>query len=641
LPNVTGTFVTTGDTGTVTSTMLLDGTILNADVNASAAIAGTKISPDFGSQTIVTNGTIRSGTGSGASLATGSIDVGKDIGLTDGQGIVLGSARRIAISSTGTTTLNAAAATAPFIANIGASEVVRIDSSGRLGIGTSAPIDVIHAKGNSTYAGIIIDNSSATGGSAFCAYRNGVQKAVFSTDSWLTGTVNDNAAIYSADGIKFYTNNNAIAKAVFTSGGSLGIGTTAPTSTLHVQHSAQTTGYWEGKGLLIHEDATANQGIAFYSRGSNEQYIASLVDDPTSYLIIGTRKSSSTNNVDAITIRGDGKVGIGTTAPSAQLHVYAGSTTNTVQILEQASTAGAFTEYKNGTSDFYVGVNNSAGTLFGGTGGAYGAAIASYGAYSLGFATNGTERARIDSSGRLLVGTSSTSSNLRALIQATSANSAGGGNLYLARGESTPADGASLGYLGFSDSNHASAAGLEAVRDGGTWTSGSSQPSRLVFSTTANGSASPTERLRITSAGRVGIGTTVPGYALDIQGSEGVGLQIYETSSGANRRLRVTQEASGVTYNATYSSISNAHIWQIGNSETARIDTSGRLLVGTSSDSGGALLQVNGDRVRIATAKTPASASDTGVAGEICWDANYVYVCTATNTWKRTAISTW
>ena len=43
LPDVTGTVVTTGDTGSVTSTMILDGTILNADVNASAAIAGTKI----------------------------------------------------------------------------------------------------------------------------------------------------------------------------------------------------------------------------------------------------------------------------------------------------------------------------------------------------------------------------------------------------------------------------------------------------------------------------------------------------------------------------------------------------------------------------------------------------------------------
>ena len=39
--------------------------------------------------------------------------------------------------------------------------------------------------------------------------------------------------------------------------------------------------------------------------------------------------------------------------------------------------------------------------------------------------------------------------------------------------------------------------------------------------------------------------------------------------------------------------------------------------------------------------KTPASASAAGTAGTITWDANYIYVCTATNTWKRTAIATW
>ena len=38
---------------------------------------------------------------------------------------------------------------------------------------------------------------------------------------------------------------------------------------------------------------------------------------------------------------------------------------------------------------------------------------------------------------------------------------------------------------------------------------------------------------------------------------------------------------------------------------------------------------------------TPASASATGTAGEIAWDANYIYVCTATDTWKRAALSTW
>lgn len=38
---------------------------------------------------------------------------------------------------------------------------------------------------------------------------------------------------------------------------------------------------------------------------------------------------------------------------------------------------------------------------------------------------------------------------------------------------------------------------------------------------------------------------------------------------------------------------------------------------------------------------TPASATAAGTLGEVTWDANYIYVCTATNTWKRVAIGTW
>jgi hypothetical protein len=50
-------------------------------------------------------------------------------------------------------------------------------------------------------------------------------------------------------------------------------------------------------------------------------------------------------------------------------------------------------------------------------------------------------------------------------------------------------------------------------------------------------------------------------------------------------------------------------------------------------------VDVGGDL--ITTTKTPASASATGTAGTIAWDASYIYVCTATDTWKRVAIATW
>ena len=39
--------------------------------------------------------------------------------------------------------------------------------------------------------------------------------------------------------------------------------------------------------------------------------------------------------------------------------------------------------------------------------------------------------------------------------------------------------------------------------------------------------------------------------------------------------------------------------------------------------------------------KTPTSATDIGTTGQIAWDSSYMYVCIATNTWKRAAITTW
>jgi hypothetical protein len=39
--------------------------------------------------------------------------------------------------------------------------------------------------------------------------------------------------------------------------------------------------------------------------------------------------------------------------------------------------------------------------------------------------------------------------------------------------------------------------------------------------------------------------------------------------------------------------------------------------------------------------KTPSSSSASCRQGQIEWDANFIYVCTATNTWKRSALSTW
>ena len=38
---------------------------------------------------------------------------------------------------------------------------------------------------------------------------------------------------------------------------------------------------------------------------------------------------------------------------------------------------------------------------------------------------------------------------------------------------------------------------------------------------------------------------------------------------------------------------------------------------------------------------TPASATATGTVGQIHWDGDYIYICIATNTWKRVLIESW
>ena len=73
--------------------------------------------------------------------------------------------------------------------------------------------------------------------------------------------------------------------------------------------------------------------------------------------------------------------------------------------------------------------------------------------------------------------------------------------------------------------------------------------------------------------------------------------------------------------------------------ERLRITASGNIGLGNITPTH--LLDINSDTFRLRTPRTPASASATCVQGEISWDVDYIYVCTATNTWRRSAITTW
>lgn len=47
------------------------------------------------------------------------------------------------------------------------------------------------------------------------------------------------------------------------------------------------------------------------------------------------------------------------------------------------------------------------------------------------------------------------------------------------------------------------------------------------------------------------------------------------------------------------------------------------------------------NKLGISSTNVPTLATSTGTAGQITWDSNYIYVCVATDTWKRANLTTW
>jgi hypothetical protein len=115
-----------------------------------------------------------------------------------------------------------------------------------------------------------------------------------------------------------------------------------------------------------------------------------------------------------------------------------------------------------------------------------------------------TERLRVDPSGRLLVGTSSAAaSDAWAKLQVIDSNAA---NIVVGNSSTSYVAGDAVGLIRFYDnagSTYGECARITARAD--VTQSSTNKGSRLEFSTTADGASSPTERMRITSAGMVNI----------------------------------------------------------------------------------------------------------------------------------------
>ena len=295
----------------------------------------------------------------------------------------------------------------------------------------------------------------------------------------------------------------------------------------------------------------------------------SFVSDPNTgiYSPGADQVAVATNGVQRISIDTNGLGSVGGPTGDARIEIGAGATGNRTAYLDfvtDTTYSDAGLRILRGST----GADSDAEIRHRGTGAL---SIVSQDAGTLRFLTTNTERARIDSSGRLLVGTSTARANLynstaTAQHQSEIANSSAieylgirnstdlfGGTIALVKSRGTTVgsntivqSGDQCGIVSFQGSDgteFVESAKIECQVDG---TPGANDmPGRLVFSTTADGAAVPTERLRIDSAGFVSLG-----------GDTNTGF-----SNPSADNLAITT----------------------GGTERARIDSNGKLLVGTSS----------------------------------------------------------
>jgi hypothetical protein len=318
---------------------------------------------------------------------------------------------------------------------------------------------------------------------------------------------------------------------VVKSTGRVGIGTTGPQQALHVSQSGGNN--FAGVRAQNSNSGTGTAGIEFSSDATYAKAaIAQIRSDANGkgdlafYVDSNNDAANWSTGDEKVRIDSSGRVGIGTSSPGYPLDV--------VGVIRSRAAGGeggqiTLTDVSN-VDVFNIDVNDT-GTMrlfsvvsnkdiqFGqlvGTG------------CNINFYTGQLERARIDSSGRLLVGTSTSITTLIAAglqVQSTGANAytsigrwdnnaANPGLIFnKSRGGSVGTfgivqSGDSLGEVSFTGDDGSAfvyAARIQAQVDGTPGTN--DMPGRLVFSTTADGASSPTERMRITNAGDLNYGT--------------------------------------------------------------------------------------------------------------------------------------
>jgi hypothetical protein len=386
-----------------------------------------------------------------------------------------------------------------FVVTTEGSERLRVNSSGNLGLGTASPTDT------GGY-GRALDIQSNTGAAIYLRTND-------DTSQIAQGSSDLTIRTRQAHPIIFNTNNTERLR--ITSAGLVGIGTSQPVGQTYIA-GPNTSNFGVAADAALNIAAASgalanriiNLNFAVVPSATNAVAAIGMAYGSQSgfgngHLIFGTRSvTTDTAPTERMRIDSSGRVGIGTTSPGSY------STYGNKLVVYGAGTDGPGITIATGTSDtgsIYF-ADGTTGNEF-----ARGAVQYAHASDALLFQTSGSERVRIDSSGRLLVGTSSSSANARAVIQGRTTSATDQGVLYIQRGSSGPgvvADGSGIGEIWFADSNGYAAANIQCLADN-TWGGGGNDyPGRLSFSTTAAGASTPTERMRITNLGVLKQSTT-------------------------------------------------------------------------------------------------------------------------------------
>lgn len=156
---------------------------------------------------------------------------------------------------------------------------------------------------------------------------------------------------------------------------------------------------------------------------------------------------------------------------------------------------------------------------------------------------------------------------------------------------------------------------------------------------------SVTNNISVTNDINQGSGTANTNYTILANGTSSgwAGRMVGEYATG---QFNFQHRNNTPTFTTCFSLNANGGVGGTTFYDNAFIAGQGYLTVNTTANNGVDKLLVNGSTIstqyKLSALNTaPATASSTGTLGEIRIDANYIYICTATNTWKRVAIATW